>query len=130
MKSIFILLLFVQVACLSSFSQTNCRLLRIYCITEYEDGYVIKGIDENSNDTLSIISKRDTMWNKSGYERLQVGNKYRVQVENRVGRMSAMPLEHFVVRIVSTIVWKNGDRVRDIPLFSNNIKDLYIKEDK
>lgn len=130
MKKVLCLILIMCLAYFSSFSQIEGKMIKIYSITEYEDGYVIKGIDENSNDTLSIISKRDTLWDKSGYERLQVGNKYRVQVENRVGRMSAMPLEHFVVRIVSTIVWKNGDGTRDIPLFSNNIKDLYVKEAK
>jgi len=121
-----ILILFLFANSLLSFSQN--KSLKVYSITEYIDGYVIKGIDTLNSDTLLIISSKDTLINYNEYKKIIVGCQYVFDINNIASQMSALPPENFIIRIKTTIIWKNGGKANKIPVFANNIKDIYIKK--
>jgi len=105
------------------------RSLTIYSITEYIDGYKIIGIDSNKSDTLVIISKKQQISDLEKYIILRVGEEYCFQIDDKIKNMSAMPPDNFVVRIVSTVVWRAGDEFKNIPVFARNIKGIYIERE-
>jgi hypothetical protein len=111
----------------SLLAQTENKKLAVYSITEYSDGYVIKAIDALKADTVSIISEKDTLRKMEGYRKIEVGKKYTFEIEYIAKQFAAMPPNNFVVRIKTTVVWRNGDRAKDIPVFGRNIKGLFIR---
>jgi len=121
-----ILILFVFANSLLSFSQN--KSLNVYSITEYIDGYVIKGIDTLNSDTLLIISSKDTLINYNEYKKIIVGCQYVFDINNIVSHMAALPPGTFTIRIKTTIIWKDDGKTNKIPVFANNIKDIYIKK--
>jgi hypothetical protein len=121
-----ILILFILANSLLFFSQN--KSLKVYSITEYIDGYVIKGIDTLNSDTLLIISSKDTLINYNEYKKVIVGCQYVFDINNIDSQMSALPPENFIIRIKTTIIWKNDGKTNKIPVFANNIKDIYIKK--
>jgi hypothetical protein len=110
-----------------SFGQVKSKHLKIYCITEYIDGYVIKAVDTTSNDTLNIISTKETITNKRKYRKLLVGEAYNFEYNDYVSNAAAVA-NSFAIRIKTTIVWRNSDRVKERPVFSQNTKGLWIKK--
>lgn len=113
---------------LPSFSQVENRILEVFCITEYIDGYIIKAIDKLKSDTLNIISLKDNSKHSSHYEKIIVGKKYTFKFEGIANRMPAMPPNELIVRIKITVVWKDGDGVNNMPVFARNMRGLYIKK--
>jgi hypothetical protein len=111
----------------SSFAQSQNKALEIYSITEYIDGYVIKAIDTSKSDTLSIISAKEKIANKHKFEKMVVGRTYNFEYEDYVNKMAAIPTKGFVVRIKSTIVWRDSDENKNRPFFSKNTKGLWIR---
>lgn len=107
--------------------QTKSKLLKVYCITEYIDGYVIKGVDTTSSDTLNIISVKKIINNKKKYKKIIVGEKYNFEYTDYISSAASVA-SSFVLRIKSTIVWRNGDDKRNKPVYSENMKDLWIKK--
>ncbi len=61
------------------------------------------------------------------YRKIVVGGKYAFKIENIGESLAAMPPSNFVVRIKTTIVWRNGDRVKDMPVFAKNIEGLFVR---
>lgn len=122
------IIFFVIVLSVSSFAQIKSRALEIYSITEYKDGYVIKAIDTSKFDTLNIISPKEAIRQKRGYEKMIVGSSYNFKFEDLVNQMAAMPTKGFAVRIKTTVVWKSGDRINQMPIFSKNTKGLFIQK--
>jgi len=122
-------ILFFTITCNSFlFAQSESKLLEVYSITEYVDGYVIKGTDKSKLDTVQIISAKDTLFDSCNYVKLIVGHEYIFAISDIGSNMAAMPPENFLVRIRSTVVWRYGDNVKDLPVFSKNTKGLYIKK--
>jgi len=121
-----ILILFVFANSLLSFSQN--KSLNVYSITEYIDGYVIKGIDTLNSDTLLIISSKDTLINYNEYKKIVVGCQYVFDINNIASHAAPLPPGSFTIRIKTTIIWKNDGKTNKIPVFANNIKDIYIKK--
>lgn len=114
----------------SSFAQKESKVLKVYSITEYIDGYVIKAIDTlHSTDTLNIISTKEHVKNKKGFEKITVGQKYSFEYEDYVKKMAAAPQENFVIRIKSTVIWSPKDGIKNRPVFSKNTKGLWIKNE-
>ena len=110
-----------------SFGQTKSKLLKIYCITEYIDGYVIKAVDTINHDTLNIISTKETIINQKKYRKLLVGKEYNFEYNDYVSSAAAVA-NSFAIRIKTTIVWRNSNSVKDRPVFSQNTKGLWIKK--
>jgi hypothetical protein len=125
MKKYFCLVLLLLI---NTYLFSQEKTLKIYSITEYIDGYVILGIDTTKSDTLMIISKKEIVSDFEKYSRLEVGELYLFQIDDKIRKMAAMPPENFTVRIVTTIIWKNGDEIKNIPVFAKNIKDRYIQK--
>src|ERR1700754_445751 len=127
MKYVYGLLILVLSMPFSLWAQSESRKLTVYSITEYSDGYVIKAIDALKLDTLSIISKKAVPEKMEKYRKIVVGRKYAFKIENIAKNLAAMPPNNFVVRIKTTVVWRNGDRVKDMPVFAKNIEGLYVR---
>ncbi len=127
MKYVYGLLILVLSMPFSLWAQSESRKLTVYSITEYSDGYVIKAIDALKLDTLSIISKKAVPKKMEKYRKMVVGRKYAFKIENIGESLAAMPPNNFVVRIKNTVVWRNGDRVKDMPVFAKNIEGLYVR---
>ena len=104
------------------------KKLKVCNLVEYKDGYVIKAIETDKSDTIIIISARSCLINKHSYKKLQVGNIYNFIIDDRIKNISAIPIQNFVVRIKKTVVWKSGDDISKIPVFSLNCKGIWIKE--
>ncbi len=122
-----LLILFLFSNSLLSVSQN--KSLKVYSITEYIDGYVIQGIDAQNLDTLIIISPKEKIINHKEYKKIIVGEQYIFDTYDILSHMSALPLENFMIRIKTTIVWKyNDDKYNEIPVYAKNIKDIYIKK--
>ena len=114
---------------LSMFAQIENRKLEVYSITEYIDGYVVKAIDTSKSDTLNIVSTKDSdILNEDDFEKIVVGGKYNFEFEDLVKKMLAIPPNSFVVRIKTTVIWKNGNGINNMPVFSRNINGLWIKK--
>lgn len=111
-----------------SFAQIQSRKLEIYSITEYIDGYVIKAIDTSKSDTLNIVSVKSSIKSKRNFEKLIVGKKFNFEFEDVINQMAAMPPNTFVARIKTTVVWRGGDGMNNIPVYSRNTKGLWIKK--
>jgi len=127
-KKISLMFLFSMIF-LSIFAQSANRKLEVYSITEYIDGYVIKAIDKSKSDTLNIVSlKESDIINEHDFEKIIVGGKYNFEFEDLVKKMSAIPSSDFVLRIKTTVIWKNGDRIKNVPVFSINTNGLWIKK--
>jgi hypothetical protein len=124
LSSILFLLLFQSL----SYCQQTSRVLTIYSITEYVDGYVIRGIDESKRDTVSIVSVKVTDEANQEYKKILVGEKYKFELEDIANNMAAVPPNNFVVRIKTTVVWKQGDGIKNMPSFSTNTKGIRIKD--
>jgi len=124
---LYILGLYLTIMSTSLLGQTENSQLTVYSITEYSDGYVIKAIDALKGDTLTIISRKENPEHMEGYRKIEVGGRYTFKVENIAKRFAAMPPDNFVVRIKTTVVWKSGDRVKDMPVFSRNTKGVFIR---
>ena len=70
--------------------QTKSKLLKIYCISEYIDGYVIKAVDTINLDTLDIISAKETIINQKKYRKLLVGKEYNFEYNDYVSSAAAV----------------------------------------
>lgn len=109
-------------------SQPTGKLIKIYSIIDCEDGFVISGVDLSNNDTLTIISSKDTVCSKSEYEQIIIGKSYVVNIESVGSKISAMPIDHFLVRVGKTVVWRGGDNPHKMPFISSNIKGDCIEK--
>jgi hypothetical protein len=127
MKYAYSIVFYLTVMSLSSFAQTENRKLTIFSITEFSDGYVIKAIDTLKADTLNIISEKDVPEQKEGYLKTIIGRKYSFEIEDMSKHLAAMPPDNFVIRIKTTVVWRSGDRVKEMPVFARNTKGLFIR---
>lgn len=95
----------------------------------YGDGYVIRAVDTLRNDTLNIISVKDTIRNKGDYKKMVVGNFYTFEYADVLEQMSAMPPNSFVIKIRNTVLWRDGDPIKAAPVFSRNTKGDCIRKD-
>jgi hypothetical protein len=128
MRKLFGLIFPLLLFCFFSFAQKKNKELEIYCITEYIDGYVIKAVDLSKHDTISVISLKETIESKRGFTKMLVGKKYNFEFEDLVSDMSAAPLNSIVIRIKTTVVWRHGDGVNNIPVYARNTKGLWIRK--
>ena len=55
-KTIFLIFCFVFTY--TSFAQSKSKLLTVYAISEYIDGYIIQAIDTSTIDTLRIATSK------------------------------------------------------------------------
>ena len=128
-KIINIFILFIILYFHSSAQKNSItKELKVYSITEYIDGYIITTIDTSKSDTINIISAKEPIINKHDYEKIVVGKKYDFEYEDLIHQMAAMPLNNFVVRIKTTVVWKPSDDTKNIPVYSRNTKGVWIKK--
>lgn len=125
--STIIFVLMLNTLCLAQ--QMQNKRLKIYSITEYIDGYVIKGIDTSNSDTLNIISLKGVVKSKNKYKRLLVGETYNFEYEDYISSIAAMPIDNFKIRIKTTILWSDGDNIKERPVFSKNTRNLLIKRE-
>lgn len=107
--------------------QTEIKKLVVNSITEYVDGYVIKGIDKLKSDTVNIISYKEEFTDGKGYEKIQINGIYNFKIFNLLKHMAPTGSTVMPLFIKTTLVWKHTDRVRDIPVYARNMKGLYIK---
>ena len=128
MKKLFCSMFFLIMLHSLSLAQTQSRRLEVYSITEYIDGYVIKAIDTSKSDTLNIISVKDVVKNKRNFKKIVIGKEYNFEYEDYVSKMAATAPNSFVLRIKTTVVWKDSDDNKKRPVFSKNVKGLWIKE--
>ena len=128
MKKIFGSVFFLVMLHSLSFAQTQNRRLEIYSITEYIDGYVIKAIDTSKSDTLNIISVKSAIKSKRNFKKMTVGKEYNFEYEDYIGKMAAIAPNSFVIRIKTTVVWRDSDENKNRPVFSKNVKGIWIKE--
>lgn len=126
MKRSFGLVFFLGLLYSYSYAQTKSRVLEIYSITEYIDGYVIKVIDNSQHDTLNIISVKNAVRCNRNFQKMIVGQKYDFQFEDLIRQAAATPLTNLVARIKNTVVWSINDGMNNIPVYSKNTKGLWI----
>ena len=128
MKNILSLIFFTVILLTDCYAQAESKSLKVYSITEYIDGYVIKAINTAEHDTLNIISLKEDIGNKRHLERVIVGKEYNFEFQQVANRMAAMPPDRFAVRIKTTVVWKGEDELSNAPVFGKNVKGLWIKK--
>ena len=128
MKKKFYLICWSVMLSLFSFSQTNKKALIVYSITEYIDGYVIRAIDTIKSDTVNIVSVKDPFKGSRSFEKIVVGKKYSFEFVDLISTMSATSPDNFAARIKTTVIWRPGDGIKDAPVYSKNMKGLWIKK--
>lgn len=103
----------------------DLKRLRVVDIINYKDAYVIKCIDQNL-DTLKILSQKEIIKkrHKCRYDEIKVGATYNIELRKR-----SVYIHNLVIKCNNTVYWKSGDKIEDMPYFSTNIKDLYIKNE-
>jgi hypothetical protein len=111
-----------------SFAQTQSRRLEIYSITEYIDGYVIAAIDTSKADTVNLISVKDARRGKGHFEKMVVGKEYNFEYVDYISKMAAISPNSFVIRIKTTVVWRDSDENKKRPVFARNTKGLWIEQ--
>ena len=113
---------------LCAFSQIEKKTLVVYSITEFIDGYVIRAIDTVKSDTVSIVSAKVAFKGNRKFKKIVVGNSYSFEFTDLINTMSASALNGFVARIKTTIVWKPQDGIENAPVYSKDMKGLWIKK--
>jgi hypothetical protein len=113
---------------LCAFSQIEKKTLVVYSITEFIDGYVIRAIDTVKVDTVSIVSAKVAFKGNRKFKKIVVGSSYGFEFTDLINTMSASALNGFVARIKTTIVWKPQDGIENAPVYSKDMKGLWIKK--
>lgn len=127
MKKSSIYAILVITCSISAFSQHGCKSLKVISITEYSDGYLIKGIELSSSDTISIISERVGSLSKSSRKKISIDNEFLFEIEDVIGKMSAVPSNSFVAKIKTTVVWRQKDGFQNRPFYARNLQGLHIR---
>ncbi|MHA4807470.1 hypothetical protein ACX0G9_05170 [Flavitalea flava] len=127
MKSIVIFSVLMS-SCFFSFSQTETRILKVHDIRGYNDGYVIQAVDPTNADTLNIITDLKDPEKKHLYEKIVIGEKYKFEFDNPAKHLSGRPIKDLVLVIKTTVIWKIEDGLKNMPVYSTNMKGLYIKK--
>lgn len=112
----------------SLYGQKVSRTLEVYSITEYIDGFVIKAIDTVRFDTLNIItikSKKPV----SKVKKIRVGQVYSFTYEDLISKLLTVSTNSHVAKIKSTIVWRKEDGYNNLPVYSTNIRGLWLISD-
>ena len=126
MKKLTIVILFVCPFLTPLFAQEIEQLhLKVIDIVELKDCYIINTVNENSKDTIPLISVKGKMTTNNGYKKIRIGHEYFFKYENLASEMAAMPPEKFVLGIKSTIAWQKSDG-RRFPFLGKNTIGLYI----
>lgn len=126
MKIISITIILFLLLPLTSLGQAKSKILRIYSITEYIRGYVIKAVDTINYDTLSLSSVKERIINKEGYIELLVGKEYNFKYDDYLS--SSVAVGSFVIRMGNEVIWRNGDSTRSRPIKALNVKGLWIEK--
>lgn len=124
-----IIALVISLACFHylSYAQSQTRCLKIYSITEYIDGYLITAVDTSTLDTLNLISVKRMEIVSKHFKKMKVGEKYFFKYEDKLSQAAAMPPNSFVIRIKTTVVWRDSDDNRKRPVFAQNTIGLWIR---
>lgn len=109
----------------SVLGQKYSRTLEVCSITEYIDGYVIKAFDSVRFDTLSIITTK-SIKPSSSVKKIEVGQKYKFEYEDLISRLLTVSTNSHVAKIKSTIIWRKEDGFNNLPMYSTNIKGLWL----
>lgn len=128
MKTISITIVLSLLLSIVAFGQTKSKCFKIYCITEYIDGYVIKAVDTINHDTLNIISVKENILSQKKYRKLLVGKEYNFEYNDYVSSAAAVA-NSFAIRIKTTVVWRDSNAIKDRPVFAQNIKGLWIRKE-
>jgi hypothetical protein len=125
MKNFTFLMIFIfSINSIVQAQKNKTKVLKITNIIEYNDAYIIKGLDDNL-DTLLILSLKEKIKNKCRYHKIQIGTEYIFELKEK-----PTYIDNLIIRGGNTIFWKTGDETRKMPYFANNLKDIYIKKDK
>lgn len=112
-----------------AFYQTDIHDLHVYSITEFEDGFVITTLDKLNSDTLRIVSMRDpSIVSNNKYQKIEVGKRYRFELDKIAENMAAVPSGSLTVRIKTTVVWTSRDGIKKMPVYAKNVKDRFLIE--
>ena len=57
-----------------------------------------------------------------------VGEKYNFEYEDYVSRIAAISPNSFVIRIKTTVVWRDLDNNKERPVFAKNTRGIWIKK--
>lgn len=106
--------------------KTTIRQVEIYSITEYTDGFLIKGIDTNFKDTLNIISVKGDLRCRCDYDKIEVGRLFAFEISDYMPSSIAVAND-FTIKIKTTVVWRSGDRVKEMPVWARNTAGLLIR---
>lgn len=128
MRTIVLIVVFLLVSTPTCYSQSNKRILEVYSITEYVDGFLIRAFDSTKNDTINIISIKDSISKRRHFQRIKVGKKYLFEYEDLILKLASVPSNSHVAKIKTTVIWKKDDGVKNRPFYAVNTKGLWIKQ--
>jgi len=109
----------------SVIGQKYSRTLEVYSITEYIDGFVIRAFDSVKFDTLSIITIKSSKPNLN-VKKIEVGQKYKFEYEDLISKLITVNTNSHVAKIKSTIIWRKENGFNNLPVYSTNIKGLWL----
>jgi len=130
MKSGFFVVFVCFLFSCESSAQTIQRRLRVWSITEYVDGYVIKAIDPLKSDTINIVSMKDSVCSSNKkLEKIKIDGTYNFMLEDRLANL--VPGSYRVnLRIKQTILWNDTEPYEKRPFYASNMCDLFIERKK
>lgn len=111
------------------------KKMKVLDFKEYDNGYVIKGVEQVALDTMYFISLKSTLECKKGFKRIKVGKEYQFRIEdmdnNKGSFPPALPNGYSVKFENATIkrMGRNGNTITTTQFLSRNSKGLLIKED-
>lgn len=129
MKNVLLIICVIALSQSLAFCQTKNHELQVYCITEFEDGFVITTVDKLNSDTLRIVSVRDpAVVSNTKYQKIEVGKSYKFELDKIGENMAALPSGSLTVRIKTTVVWTGRDGIKKMPVYAKNVKDRFVIE--
>jgi hypothetical protein len=126
MKALFISITFIVLLRTNSFAQKIDTIrLKVVSYKELKDCYIINTYNKKTSDSIYIISVRVTLILKCNYKKIAIGNEYDFICKRY--KRPLTPPNSFAMIVKNTIVWRDGDDPKKMPIYCANAKGLYIR---
>lgn len=104
------------------------KTLRIISIIEFEDCFLYKASDIETRDTITLYSTKKENIDTNTFQKILIDSIYKINIDSSRICTQCILNENFVVKISSNYFWKSGDDIKNYPLPTLNIVDIYIKK--
>jgi RHS repeat-associated protein len=120
---------FSLVGVCQSIGHKTFNQIKVLSIEKYDSSYLIVGIDQTQSDTVRIISEiKNSKEKRIDCKKLTIGNIYNFLLADMIGNTMPVGGDFIVADKGKKVIWRKGDPLDKIPLFSRNTDGLCFLE--